>query len=338
MNDKQALEMVSETDVGRVRSNNEDSVATDAPMGIAVLADGMGGFRAGEVASGMAASEILAEMQNILDGRISFEVDPRTGQSEAQKLLWNCISKENSRIYQAAHSQPKYSGMGTTLVVALFHDNKKMTMAHIGDSRLYRLRGDDFQRLTKDHSLVQEQIDLGMITPEQAKLSTNKNLVLRALGIEATVEPEIHNYGTLPDDIYLLCSDGLSDMVNDEDIGMTLRTSGVNLRNCVQQLVQMANNNGGRDNVSVILIRILSECAEPHRLREKVFDWIKLCCNVAIGDKTRNRILHTFSGETLISDCQSNRMNTTKARGIQSNFAQTMLVFIVIGKKISGYC
>lgn len=274
MNDKQALEMVSETDVGRVRSNNEDSVASDASRGIAVLADGMGGFRAGEVASGMAASEILDEMKNILEGHVSFEVDPQTGQSEAQTLLWNCISKENSRIYQAAHSQMKYSGMGTTLIVVLFHDNK-MTVAHIGDSRLYRLRGDDFQRLTKDHSLVQEQIDLGMITPEQAELSTNKNLVTRALGIEETVEPGIHNCGTLPDDIYLLCSDGLSDMVSDKDIGVTLRTSGANLRNCARQLVLMANNNGGRDNVSVILVRILRENTATHRFVDKLLNWLK---------------------------------------------------------------
>lgn len=274
MKPEQALEIVSETDVGMVRSNNEDSVASDVSRGIAVLADGMGGYRSGEVASGMAASDILEEMKNVLDRHVSFGTDPQTGQSKAQKLLWNCIAKENSRIYQAAHSQMRLSGMGTTLVAALFHNNK-MTVAHIGDSRLYRFRSDDFQRLTKDHSLVQEQIDLGMITPEQAKLSTNKNLVTRALGIEATVEPEIHNYGTLPDDIYLLCSDGLSDMVSDDDIGMTLRASGANLRNCAQQLVRMANDNGGHDNVSVILVRVLSEYTAAHRFVDKVFDWLR---------------------------------------------------------------
>jgi serine/threonine protein phosphatase PrpC len=274
MNPEQALEIVSETDVGMVRSHNEDAVATDATLGLAVIADGMGGFRAGEVASGMAISVIVTEMKNVLEGHMSFAVDPQSGQSEVQKLLRHCVAKANSSIHQISLSQPQYSGMGTTLVVALFHDSK-LTVAHIGDSRLYRLRGDDFQQVTKDHSLVQEQLDIGMITPEQARVSTNKSLVTRALGLEATVEPEMHDYDTLPGDIYLLCSDGLSDMVRDEDIGMALRDGGGDIRRCAQQLVQMANDNGGRDNVSVILIRVKSKYTAPHRFVDKVFDWLK---------------------------------------------------------------
>jgi protein phosphatase len=164
--------------------------------------------------------------------------------------------------------------MGTTLVVALFHDNK-MTVAHIGDSRLYRLRGEELKQITKDHSLLQEQIDSGLITPEQAKMSANKNLVTRALGIDPSVEPEIHDYETLPGDIYLICSDGLCDMVSDEDIGMALQTLGANLRLCAQQMVQMANDNGGRDNISVILIKILREYAAPRGILAKVFGWLK---------------------------------------------------------------
>ena len=164
--------------------------------------------------------------------------------------------------------------MGTTLVVALFYDNK-MTVAHIGDSRLYRLRGDEFTQVTRDHSLLQEQIDSGLITPEQAKQSQNKNLVTQALGIDPAVEPEIHEYETQPGDIYLLCSDGLCDMVSDEDIGMALQTLGANLKLCAQQLVQMANDNGGRDNVSVILVRVLREYPAPRGVMGKVFGWLK---------------------------------------------------------------
>lgn len=268
------MEMVSITDVGRVRRNNEDSVAVDAVRGIAVLADGMGGYRAGEVASGMAASDTLSEMKSVLDRHVSFEVDAKTGQSEVQQLLRDCIVRENARIYQAAHDQVKYAGMGTTLVVALFHD-ARLTVAHLGDSRLYRLRGDGFQRLTRDHSLVQEQIDLGMITPEQARLSTNRNLVTRALGLEAAVEPEIHSYSTLPDDLYLLCSDGLSDMVDDEDIGALLHSSGVNLEVCARQLVQMANDHGGRDNVSVILVRMSRKSTRTHSFKGMLLNWLK---------------------------------------------------------------
>lgn len=274
MNLEQALQIVTETDPGMVRSNNEDSVASDLSRGLAVLADGMGGYNAGEVASGIATTVIVTEMQAMLDQHVSFELDPKTGQSQAHKLLRNHIAKANTSIYQASQSQPQYSGMGTTLVVALFHNNK-MTVAHIGDSRLYRLRGEEFKQITKDHSLLQEQIDSGLITPEQAKVSANKNLVTRALGIDPTVEPEMHDYDTALGDIYLLCSDGLCDMVSDEDIRTALQSLGANLKLCAQQLVQMANDNGGRDNVSVILIKILRDYAASSGVISKVFGWLK---------------------------------------------------------------
>jgi protein phosphatase len=123
--------------------------------------------------------------------------------------------------------------------------------------------------------LLQEQIDSGMITLEQAKLSQNKNLVTRALGIDPIVEPEIHDYETQPGDIYLLCSDGLCDMVSDEDIGMVTQTLGANLRLCAHQLVQMANDNGGRDNISVILVRVVRDYAAPRGMMAKVFGWLR---------------------------------------------------------------
>jgi serine/threonine protein phosphatase PrpC len=123
--------------------------------------------------------------------------------------------------------------------------------------------------------LLQEQIDSGMITPEQARFSQNKNLVTRALGIDPTVEPEIHVYPTRPGDVYLLCSDGLNDMVSDEDIGMTLQTLSANLRLAAQQLVQLANDNGGRDNVSVILVRVLRDYAAPRDWLSRFFGWVR---------------------------------------------------------------
>src|SRR5215471_15975951 len=265
-----ALEIASCTDPGMVRAHNEDSIASDGEKGLVVLADGMGGYNAGEVASGMATTVIITELQQLLEKRTPYETDAASGQLIAHQLLHEQIAKANTSIYQAAQSQPQYAGMGTTLVVALFHDNK-MTVAHIGDSRLYRLRGDEFKQLTKDHSLLQEQIDSGMITPEQARQSQNKNLVTRALGIDPSVEPEIHDYETELGDIYLLCSDGLCDMVSDEDIGMALQTLGANLRLCAHHLVQRANDNGGRDNVSVILVRIVKEYPAPRGMVAKVF-------------------------------------------------------------------
>jgi protein phosphatase len=164
--------------------------------------------------------------------------------------------------------------MGTTLVVCLFYDNKVM-VAHIGDSRLYLLRGGKFKQVTRDHSLLQEQIDSGLLTAEQAKHAQHKNLVTRALGIEAAVDPEIHEYQVRRGDLFLLCSDGLCDMVDDEDISLTMQALGANLKLAAQQLVQMANDNGGKDNVSVILVRVLREYPAPRGVMAKVFAWLK---------------------------------------------------------------
>jgi len=274
MNLSQALEVASCTDPGIVRSHNEDSIAADATKGLVVLADGMGGYNAGEVASGMATTVITTELQHLLEETPPYRLEPASGRPWAEKLLKDQIAKANTSIFQAAQNQPQYSGMGTTLVAGLFYDNKVM-LAHIGDSRAYRLRGEAFEQVTRDHSLLQEQIDSGMITPEQAKFSQNKNLVTRALGIDPTVEPELNCFEVQPGDVYLLCSDGLNDMVSDEDIGMTLQTLSANLRLAAQQLVQMANDNGGRDNVSVILVRVVRDYAAPKGWLSRLFGWLK---------------------------------------------------------------
>jgi serine/threonine protein phosphatase PrpC len=270
----QVLEIASCTDPGMVRSHNEDSIATDAANGLAVLADGMGGYNAGEVASGMATTVLVSEMRQILAAAQPFQIDPRTNQSIAVRLLREQVLKANASIYQAAQSQPQYAGMGTTLVVALFYDNRVL-VAHLGDSRLYLLREGSLRQVTRDHSLLQEQIDSGLISAEQAKNAQHKNLVTKALGIDPIVEPEIHEYPTRPGDLYLLCSDGLCDMVDDEDISMTLQALGGNLKLAAQQLVQMANDNGGRDNVSVILVRVLREYPGARGVMAKVFAWLK---------------------------------------------------------------
>jgi len=270
----QVLEIASCTDPGMVRSHNEDSIAADAANGLVVLADGMGGYNAGEVASGMATTVIITEMQQVLATVQPYAVDEKTNKEVGARLVREQVLKANSSIYQAAQSQPQYAGMGTTLVVALFYDNRVL-VAHLGDSRLYLLRGGKFTQVTRDHSLLQEQIDSGLITPEQAKKAAHKNLVTKALGIDPSVEPEIKEYPVQVGDVYLLCSDGLCDMVEDEDIGMTLQALGANLKLCAQQLVQMANDNGGRDNVSVILVRVLKGYPGPRGVMSKVFAWLK---------------------------------------------------------------
>ncbi|HXZ92377.1 MAG TPA: Stp1/IreP family PP2C-type Ser/Thr phosphatase [Burkholderiales bacterium] len=268
------LEIASSTDPGMVRSHNEDAVATDSAHGIAVLADGMGGYNAGEVAAGMATTVITAELARALREVRPYDIDPKTDRPMAERLLREQVLNANASIYQAAQSQPQYAGMGTTLVTCLFYDNRVM-VAHLGDSRLYRLRGEEFEQLTRDHSLLQEQIDSGLLTAEQAKTAQHKNLVTRALGIDLGIEPEIHEHACKPGDIYLLCSDGLCDMVSDEDIGMALQALGANLSLAAQQLVQMANDNGGRDNVSVILVRVLREYPAARGVMAKFFAWLK---------------------------------------------------------------
>jgi protein phosphatase len=259
MNIAQSLQTASLTDPGRVRDHNEDCIEARPEIGLYVLADGMGGYNAGEVASGMATSLIA---DGLLEDWKPAEVD-RMNREDAkalsEKLIREQVARANSAIFTTSQNNPECAGMGTTLVVCHFYDNF-VSVAHIGDSRLYRLRGETMEQVTRDHSLLQEQLDSGLITPEEAKLSQNKNLVTRALGIDPGVDTELHVYETQPDDVYLLCSDGLSDMVDDEEIRLTLITLKTNPSLTVQQLVQAANDNGGRDNISAMLIRV----AEPY--------------------------------------------------------------------------
>jgi hypothetical protein len=182
----QVLEIASCTDPGMVRSHNEDSIATDPANGLAVLADGMGGYNAGEVASGMATTVIVSEMRQILGAAQPFQIDPRTNQTIAVRLLREQVLKANASIYQAAQSQPQYAGMGTTLVVSLFYDNRVL-VAHLGDSRLYLLREGALRQVTRDHSLLQEQIDSGryekiIVSQWKAELADDGNFAYAAWG------------------------------------------------------------------------------------------------------------------------------------------------------------
>jgi PPM family protein phosphatase len=258
MNLSQSLQSASLTDPGRIRDHNEDCIESRPEIGLYVLADGMGGYNAGEVASGMATSLIADGLQEAWVQREVARVGREQAKALSEKLIREQIARSNTAIFTTSQNNPECAGMGTTLVMCHFYDNF-VTAAHIGDSRLYRLRGEAMEQVTRDHSLLQEQLDSGLITPDEAKLSQNKNLVTRALGIDPAVEPEVHVYEAQAGDIYLLCSDGLSDMVDDEEIRLTLITLKSNPSLTVQQLVQAANDNGGRDNISAMLIRV----AEP---------------------------------------------------------------------------
>ena len=267
-----ALEIVSQTSPGMVRAHNEDSIAHEQACGLVVLADGMGGYNAGEVASGIAVSVVATEICQHLQNASPADRDEASGEELGVVLLRDNIQRANASIYHASQSQPQYAGMGTTIVTGLFYDNR-VAVGHVGDSRMYRLRGEVLETITRDHSLLQEQIDSGMISIEDARLSKNKNLVTRAVGIDAEVLPEIHVHDVQVGDVYLLCSDGLNDMVEDEDIRSTLYAMQGNLPLAAEQLIQMANDNGGRDNVSVILVKVNGEFAAPRGWLTKLLNW-----------------------------------------------------------------
>ena len=245
------LETAMATHPGMVRSHNEDCIDVDGTAGLAVLADGMGGYNAGEVASRMAVDLVSSGIKSALAQRQTADLDA----SSAQALLAEHSTRANTAIYEASGSNEAYAGMGTTLVIGLWFGTS-VAVAHVGDSRLYRIRGGVLQQLTRDHSLLEQQIELGVLTREQARYSPDRNVVTRAIGIDPDVEPEVHAFPVSAGDGYLLCSDGLTDMLTDQEIQATLAAYEDDLQEAADGLVQQANDAGGLDNVSVILVRV----------------------------------------------------------------------------------
>jgi len=236
-------------DKGRARDNNEDAVALDEACTLAVLADGMGGYNAGEVASGMATAHIRSELGSWLR-----QAGEAASDADVRRAMDICVDNANRAIFNAANSDTRCAGMGTTLVVAVFR-GAHLLVGHVGDSRAYRLRAGRLARLTRDHSLLQEQIDAGLIAPEHAAFVAHKNLVTRAVGVEDTVLLETHLHDVLPGDLYLLCSDGLSDMLDDAELARLLAPEAP-LPQCARGLIEAANDAGGKDNISLVLARV----------------------------------------------------------------------------------
>jgi protein phosphatase len=243
-----SLEFFSATDVGRARDNNEDSVALDEMAGLAVLADGMGGYNAGEVASQMLTGFISTEL-----GRWLKDAGREAKAAEVKRAMDICVDNANRAIFNAANTNPRYAGMGTTLVLGVFRP-EGLLLGHVGDSRGYRFREGRLAQITRDHSLLQEQIDAGLLTAEEAAFSANKNLVTRAVGVEDTVLMESHLHEVQPGDTYLMCSDGLSDMLDDDTLAHILGAHE-SLAEAAKALVTAANDMGGRDNIALVLAR-----------------------------------------------------------------------------------
>jgi protein phosphatase len=244
------LDYALKTHAGQVRPLNEDAVGADPDSGLFILADGLGGYNAGEIASTMAVSTLLAELPAELDSaRLAASTfDP-------QKVLRERLIAMNSTIFRAALNSSAFEGMATTIVVAWLLGDR-LWVAHTGDSRLYRMRNGQLEQLTRDHSFSQELLDAGMVTEEEARLLPAKNLVTRALGASAEVDPEVRDYALQAGDVVMMCSDGLTEMISFSEIGQQLASCDGDVQEGARRLVDMANEAGGRDNVSVVVVGV----------------------------------------------------------------------------------
>lgn len=250
-----ALDIAGKTDPGKVRERNEDSIAVAPELGLLVVADGMGGHNSGEVASGLAVETIMTFARDFLGGK-----SPKVPEGADASLsvrarqLTHFIQNANTVIFEKSRAFKKDHGMGTT-IVAVLADERGLTVAHVGDSRLYLVRGGAIERLTEDHSLVQDQVRHGLITQEQAEKSHLQNILTRALGTEGNVKVDVADHPVLPGDVYMLCSDGLTKMVTEPEMGKVLGESPSALA-AADRLIAMANAAGGVDNVTVAVVKV----------------------------------------------------------------------------------
>lgn len=255
MKTRSGLEIAADTDPGCVRANNEDSFAVDDELGLLVVADGMGGHNSGEVASALATGTIRDFARQMLGGpsqKVPEGGSP--GLSASGRQLEYCVKSANTMIYEKGRAFPKDAGMGTTVVAALM-DRKSLTVAHVGDSRLYLYRRGELMQLTEDHSLVGDQVKRGLITPEQASRSTLQNILTRALGAEQDVKVDVAEHPLMPGDLVMLASDGLSKMVDDSQVAELMRRETAP-RALVDTLIRMARDAGGSDNITVVVARV----------------------------------------------------------------------------------
>lgn len=237
----------AKTDIGKARDMNQDYYyisGPEDPLKIYILADGMGGYNGGEIASKLATTTALSYIQS------NFENTPKE-REDILKLVKSAMEYANMVVYEKSKEQKNLDGMGTTLEVCLIYNNK-LYLGHIGDSRIYRLRGEFFRKLTHDHSYVQKLVKDGTITQEEANHHPKKNMLMKALGCTAFVEPDVTVKGFIKDDIILICSDGLTNMVEEQEIYNILKKEGIL---AAEKLVEKANENGGYDNVTAIVIR-----------------------------------------------------------------------------------
>ncbi len=238
------------TDTGRARAHNEDAIAWDVPHGLALLADGMGGHNAGDVASRLCLETLNKVLLPALEKPLRLR--PNKNMSQHATLVRRSVNKANSAIFENAEANPERKGMGTTLVMVLFYEDK-VVVAHVGDSRVYRLRGRKLEQITTDHSLVRELLEKGAISAEEAENNPYNHVITKAVGVRPKVTAEVQELETQAGDVFMLCSDGLTDLVSDADIEEALAAFAGNWERAAQRLIDLGNNNGGRDNISVVI-------------------------------------------------------------------------------------
>ena len=230
------------SDQGRRRSANEDTYALAPELGLFLVADGMGGHRAGQVASGLAARAAVATLRTLHDGRRG-----------TLERLRACVTAANAEILASSRAKPELAGMGTT-IVALLAEGDRVALAHVGDSRAYRVRGGAIRRLTDDHTLVGELVRRGEIGERAAALHPQRHVLLRALGVRRNVDPDLLELAPEPGDLFLLCSDGLTGHLEDAEIA-ELVAGESDLDAACERLIALANRRGGDDNITVVLLR-----------------------------------------------------------------------------------
>jgi protein phosphatase len=246
------------TDVGRVRKNNEDSYRTDADLHLYVLSDGMGGEASGEVASALAVETVIEHCRLAAKNPGLELVGERKEElSDATNRLASALRSANQTIFETASGNTDQKGMGATIVAAWLNE-RRLSIAHVGDSRIYMLRAGSFDQITADHSLVADLVRSGIMTPQQAEVSEQQSILTRALGTKAKVEVDADEQLLLEGDTILLCSDGLTRMVTDPEIASILETNP-DPQKAADRLVELANENGGHDNVTVIVVHLAPE-------------------------------------------------------------------------------
>jgi serine/threonine protein phosphatase PrpC len=254
-----SVQVAGKTDLGCVRTNNEDNFGYDTRYGVFIVCDGMGGQAAGEVASKMGVDTILEYFRKAGGETGKYPVEGKVveGVSERANALASSIRLANRSIFEAASKNAGHAGMGSTVVAALVKGSF-LSIAHVGDSRIYLIRKDSIQQITNDHSLVMEQVRRGLITQEEAERSSMQNIIIRALGSEETVEPDVDDMVAQPGDILLLASDGLTKHVKDNAL-LKLVKGASTLSQACDALIQAARDDGGDDNITCVLVRVVEQ-------------------------------------------------------------------------------